>query len=78
MTPSQLDDVTRLAAVLGSRGGKARAANLSSKERSSIAKQAAYARWHPHQAQEQRLQTEAIEQAIQKAITETLGSHARR
>jgi len=34
------------AAELGSKGGKARAANLSKKKRSAIAKKAAATRWH--------------------------------
>jgi hypothetical protein len=37
--------VKSAAAELGSRGGKARAANLSKKKRTDIAKKAAKARW---------------------------------
>ena len=36
------------AAELGSRGGKARAASMSKKRRSAIARQAAQARWGNH------------------------------
>jgi hypothetical protein len=39
------DSVKSAAAELGSRGGKARAASMSKKQRAEIAKKAAAARW---------------------------------
>lgn len=49
-TPEQIDEIKAAAAALGRKGGlkggKARAAKLSSKRRSEIAKKAAAARWH--------------------------------
>ena len=41
----ELDRVKSAAAELGSRGGKARAAKMSPKRRTEIAKKAAKARW---------------------------------
>ena len=49
-TPEEIDEIKAAAAALGRKGGlkggKARAAKLSSKRRSEIAKKAAAARWH--------------------------------
>jgi len=44
----ELDRAKSAAAELGARGGKARAANLSGKRRTQIAKRAAEARWRKY------------------------------
>jgi hypothetical protein len=41
----EVDSVKSAAAALGSRGGKARAAKMSAKQRSEIARKAAITRW---------------------------------
>jgi hypothetical protein len=45
----ELDSVKSAAAELGSRGGKARAANMTGERRAEIARKAASARWHKKQ-----------------------------
>jgi hypothetical protein len=43
--PEEIDSVKSAAAQLGSRGGKARAARMTPKQRSEIARKAAAKRW---------------------------------
>jgi hypothetical protein len=43
--PRRAQDLSALARALGARGGKARAKNLSAKERSEGARKASLARW---------------------------------
>jgi hypothetical protein len=44
------NEESKAAAILGRKGGEARAENLSPKERKAIAKKAAAARWAGHKA----------------------------
>jgi hypothetical protein len=56
------------AAALGQRGGQKRMAQLSSLERSALAKYAARARWHPREAKERRERAEEIVYLIKEAL----------
>lgn len=56
------------AALLGQRGGQKRMAGLSGQERSTLAKHAARARWHPREAQAIRERAEEITQIVRQAL----------
>lgn len=64
-SPSQKDP---RAAALGQRGGQKRMAQLTSQERSALAKHAARARWHPREAQAIRERAAAITQLVRQAL----------
>lgn len=56
------------ATALGQRGGQKRMAQLNSQERSALAKHAARARWHPHEAKARRERAEEIVYLIKQAL----------
>lgn len=58
------------AAALGRRGGRIRMAQLSSLERSALAKHAAHARWHPREAKARRERADEIVYLIKQALKE--------
>lgn len=61
------------AAALGQRGGQKRMAQLSAQERSTLAKHAARARWHPIEAKARRERAEEIVYLIKQALKD--GEH---
>ncbi len=56
------------AAALGQRGGQKRMAQLTTQERSALAKHAARARWHPLEAKARRERAEEIVYLIKQAL----------
>ncbi len=71
MQPEHLKDPR--AAALGQRGGQKRMAQLSTQERSALAKRAARARWHPLEAKARRERAEEIMYLIREALKD--GNH---
>jgi hypothetical protein len=65
------------AAALGQRGGQIRMAQLSTQERSVLAKHAARARWHPLEAKAQRERAEELARVVKQAIDDYLPSNKR-
>ena len=65
------------AAALGQRGGQKRMAQLSTHERSALAKHAARARWHPLEAKAQRERAEELARVVKQAIDDYLPSSKR-
>lgn len=63
------------AAALGQRGGQKRMAQLTSQERSALAKQAAHTRWHPLEAKAQRERAEELARVVKQAIDDYLPSN---
>ena len=55
-------------AALGQRGGQKRMAQLNDQERSALARHAARARWHPHEAKARRERAEEIVYLIKQAL----------
>ncbi len=62
------------AAVLGQRGGQKRMAQLSTQERSALARHAARARWHPLEAKARRERADEIARVVKQAIDDYLPS----
>jgi hypothetical protein len=65
------------AAALGQRGGQTRMAQLSSQERSALAKHAARSRWHPLEAKARRERADELARVVKQAIDDYLPSHKR-
>ena len=66
MEPDHLKNIH--AATLGSLGGLKRKERLSAAERSAIFRHAAWARWHPQDAQAAREKAQELAYLIQQAL----------
>lgn len=60
------------AAALGQRGGQKRMQQLNAQERSTLARYAAKARWHPQEAQAIRERAQEITTLVIKYIVEPI------
>ena len=75
--PSQEHMKDPRAAAQGKIGGQIRMAQLSSQERSALAKYAARARWHPREAQAEKERLEELARVVKQAIDDYLPSNKR-
>jgi hypothetical protein len=68
MQPQQITDKNLHAQLLGSVGGKNRAAKQTAEQRSELARRAAFARHHPLQFQQRKERAEEIARMVQEAL----------